>query len=124
MRVLHIKAHLAVDGVMTCETEYAKALAPAVTYDWLVNEVRSERVEKTFREMGSEIYFAPQFGGAKDFFREFRFYRRFFREHHYDVIHIDTDQHRWKLLMFAWLSGVKKRIIHSHCAGETKKTVR
>lgn len=125
-RVLHIKHKLSADGATLVEYNFAKELQGKVVYDWLVFAEEGNDRAHLFEEMGGKVYV---FHHIRRKFKlinkivERRELRQFFRDHPYDIIHIDTDSlRRADVLYCAKKEGVRQRIIHSHNSqGEAAK---
>lgn len=119
-KVLHIKNEIIVDGVMSCEMAYAKELYPEYIFDWMVYEIKSEEIKRQIEELGGTIHQIPSFSSGSATIKTALFFRKLVKENQYGIIHIDTELHRWRLLLKAALFGVKKRIIHSHNSSSEK----
>ena len=128
-RILHIKYVLSFDGATLVEYNFAKTLKDKYVFDWLVFQAEGNDRASIFEELGGKVYvFDHKKRSNKIVNRitELKDLRRFFKEHHYDIIHIDTDTLRMDGVLYcAKKEGVIKRVIHSHNAkfGNIKKGV-
>ena len=115
-RVLHLKGTLSSDGATAVEYGFAQELSPEIVFDWLMEEEPGAAWRERFEATGSRFFRIdyPR-SGKKKVLLKYRAYRDFFREHPYEVIHIDTDGfHRTVELFAAKRAGIRKRILHAH----------
>ena len=119
-RILHIKYILSYDGATLVEYNFAKTLKDKYVFDWLVFEKEGNDRADIFEELGGKVYiFDHERRKNKILNRitELKDLRKFFREHPYDIVHIDTDTLRMDGVLYcAKKEGVKRRVIHSHNA--------
>lgn len=127
LRVLHFKYALKTDGATAVLLDLCEHMDPSrVSCDFLLGD---KRVPADVRERIGKIWPAGSGGGGiypieaycreKDPFRynlhKVVFCCRLLRQGHYDVVHVHTeDAGRSLILLFAWLMGVKGRVVHSH----------
>ncbi|MFK3587735.1 glycosyltransferase [Lactobacillus sp. 23-2] len=123
LKVLFIRGMLYYDGVSSVEYEWIKALHDRVDYDYVLLDPDKSVPEKeaAVKALGVHIY--PLRYSGRNSFENHRnrvaVVRHFLQEHHYDVVHIDTDlPSRYDMAKVARESGVKRVIVHSHNAAE------
>lgn len=123
LKVLFIRGMLYYDGVSSVEYEWIKALHDRVDYDYVLLDPDKSVPEKeaAVKALGVHIY--PLRYSGRNSFENHRnrvaVVRHFLQEHHYDVVHIDTDlPSRYDMAKAARESGVKRVIVHSHNAAE------
>lgn len=121
IKALFIRGMLYYDGVSAVEYEWIKALQGRVSYDYALLDPDKSVPEKesAVKELGCQIYplrYKSSSSLASHKNRE-RVLGEFLAQHHYDVVHIDTDLlSRYDVAKVARKAGVKKVIIHSHNA--------
>ncbi len=117
IRVLHIKDKISSDGATSILLNMAIALQDEVRFDFLLYDSEGNDWEWKFEKLGSKFYYVE--GSNKNRIikkiKQFHFYRGFFKDAGYDIVHIDTDDvGRVDVLRCTWRCGVKKRIYHAH----------
>ncbi len=120
IKVLHTKAVLSSDGSTAFLLNLATELKDEVQFDFLLYRQEGNDWAWKFEELGSQIYYrsVKRHNSILKRFERLKLYSRFFRDHPYAVIHIDTDNvERCDVLFCAWLHKVQKRIYHSHSSG-------
>lgn len=121
LHVLFVRGMLYYDGVSAVEYEWIKSLKDRVAYDYVLLDPDKSVPEKlqAVKDLGCQVYPLRYQGGsslASHRNRE-KVLRAFLTEHHYDVVHIDTDLlSRYDVAKVARQCGVKKVVIHSHNA--------
>lgn len=121
LHVLFVRGMLYYDGVSAVEYEWIKSLRNRVAYDYVLLDPDKSVPEKlqAVKDLGCQVYPLRYQGGsslASHRNRE-KVLRDFLNQHHYDVVHIDTDLlSRYDVAKVARQCGVKKVIIHSHNA--------
>lgn len=117
-RVLHIKGTLSSDGATVIEYNFAQQLNKSVVFDWLLDAKAEKGWKEKYSALGSKVYhikYKRTRGKVFNAIRKYKAYKRFFKRHKYNTIHIDTDGfHRVVELFAAKRAGVPQRIVHSH----------
>jgi glycosyltransferase involved in cell wall biosynthesis len=113
IRVIHIKWKLSSDGATKIILDMAETLQGKIVVDWLLlGNPQNDIWAYKFERLGSRIYHVP---ASKYKLNRLKFYLGFFKVHHYDIIHINTDAIAYEDLLYAAkYRKVKCRIIHSH----------
>ncbi len=125
--MLHFKYALKTDGATTVLLDLCEHMDPSrVVCDFLLGDKKVpehvlERIRKIWPEGGGggRIYsieaYCPEKDPVRYTFHKILFCCRLIRQGHYDVVHVHTeDAGRSLILFFAWLMGVKGRVVHSH----------
>lgn len=120
MRVLHIftNSHMN-NGATTFEYRVSRKLKEkGIFFDYLVTEEPNEEEKRLYGEAGSNVYVLPIDKKHGIIIREIRMnrlYYKFFKEHKYDMIYVDTENGLRAIhMLMAKLAGVKVRVLHSH----------
>lgn len=120
MRVLHIftNPHLT-NGASIFEYRLSRLLKDKdIFFDYLVTEQETDEERARYEAEGSKIYHLDadnKHGLAVREIKLNRQYRKFFREHCYDIVYCDTENALRAIhLMMAKKAGVPVRVVHSH----------
>lgn len=129
-RVLHFKYALKTDGATQVLLDLCEHMDPSrVTCDFLLGDQElaeqvRERIRKIWPEgrAGGRVYpiaaYCQEKGRIAYTLHKIVFCCRLMRRGRYDVVHVHTeDAGRSLILLFAWLMGVKGRVVHSHNSG-------
>ena len=125
--MLHFKYALKTDGATTVLLDLCEHMDPSrVVCDFLLGDKKVPehvlgRIRKIWPEGGGggRIYSIEAYCREKDpvryTFHKILFCCRLIRQGNYAVVHVHTeDAGRSLILFFAWLMGVKGRVVHSH----------
>ena len=84
---------------------------------------KNQYYEKEIIETGSKIFYIDSPKKAR-FFRYIKTLKKIIKEEKVDIIHINTYYNSIYPLICAWISSVKKRIVHSHSSWEATNIFR
>lgn len=120
MRVLHIftNPHLT-NGASIFEYRLSRLLKDKdVFFDYLVTEQETEEERTRYEAEGSRVYHLDADNKRGLIIREIKLnrqYKKFFREHSYDIVYCDTENPLRAIhLMMAKKAGIPVRVAHSH----------
>lgn len=120
MRVLHIftNPHLT-NGASIFEYRLSRLLKDKdIFFDYLVTEQETEEEKSRYEAEGSRVYHLDADNKRGLIIREIKLnrqYKKFFREHSYDIVYCDTENPLRAIhLMMAKKTGIPVRVVHSH----------
>ena len=121
MRILHITSDLDGGGIERLLLNYCRILQKkGIQFDFAINAQREGLLEKSFKELGANIYRIPTYhDGIKKYKRALE---EILLKNSYDVVHVHSGYKAFIPLMIAKKHGIKVRIAHSHTTNvENKK---
>lgn len=119
VRVLHIVTTMNRGGLETMIMNYYRNIDRSeIQFDFLVHRYEKSDYDEEIEELGGRIYhiqplnpFSMSYRKAMD---------RFFREHHYSIVHCHLDCMSSVPLKYAKKNGIPVRIAHSHSSNQDK----
>lgn len=77
------------------------------------NTGKRDNFPERIRALGGEVYVIPKYTNG-DVINSIKHTKKFFKEHHYDILHAHSSSKAVFIMHYAKKAGVKVRILHSH----------
>ena len=77
------------------------------------NTGKKDNFPDRVKALGGDVYIIPKYTNG-DVFRSLKQTKKFFEEHHYDVLHAHSSSKAFFIMYYAKKYGIKVRILHSH----------
>lgn len=115
IRILHCVNDMKRAGLETMIMNYYRKIDRSkIQFDFLTHRDKPGDYEEEIKKLGGKIYRAPRLY-PKNYFRYFKFMKKFFSEHpEYKIVHSHIDSMSFLPLLASKKSNVPFRISHSH----------
>lgn len=125
-RVLQIVTGLSGGGVGSVIMNYYRHMDDSYIFDFVVNEKTNGFLEREIEEKGGYIYEVPPLRyGKRNYFSSLIKVIKLNRD---SILHCNMGEKSFFFLFFAWLFGIKRRIVHIHSSvrpeGKVERIIR
>lgn len=95
--------------------DHSKIKIDILTY----NHVKSDNYVERVKKNGGDVYIIESYQDKGKFFESLKQTSKFFKQHHYDILHAHSSSKALFVLYYAKRAGIATRILHSHSANFT-----
>lgn len=95
--------------------DHSKIKIAILTY----NHVKSDNYVERVKKNGGDVYIIESYQDKGKFFESLKQTSKFFKQHHYDILHAHSSSKALFVLYYAKRAGIATRILHSHSANFT-----